>query len=305
MLNLGPDFSKYEIILQPDQIEPGWWAGAPSVTVDADGVFHLAARMRYTLSPPGIRGYEIRILRSEDGIHFTPVHSITREAAGVRGFERPALVQNPETGRWRLYCCTDLEGLGWTIIVFDEADSPEQIDPATARNALEPPAPHGILITPGYKDPFVFLHEGQWHLLAIGIDHVERLWHFTSPDGYAWTPSPNAPLFDNGGWHNLYTRPACVLRQDPGWLLVYEGCNAAWHDPNYNIATGLAYTANFERVTDLTPDAPLVESSTPGAYRTWRYSHWLRYNGQLWVYAECARADDTNEIRLFRGPLPG
>ena len=76
----------------------------------------------------------------------------------------------------------------------------------------------------------------------------------------------------------------------------------AWwsENPNYNIATGLAYTLNLTHITDLTPEEPLVKSATPGTCHTWRYSHWLRANGKLFIYAECARPNNTNEIRLFR-----
>jgi hypothetical protein len=142
--------------------------------------------------------------------------------------------------------------------------------------------------------------EGRWHLYAIGIDRVERIHHFTSEDGERWEPNACNPVFDNGGWHNFYTRPACVLPMDVGYLFVYEGSNARWHDPNYNIATGLAYTLDLTHITDLTPDEPLVNSATPGSCHTWRYSHWLRANGGLFIYAECACPNNTNEVRLFR-----
>ena len=35
-------FQQYEVILQPDQNAPDWWAGAPSVVRDRNGVFWLA-----------------------------------------------------------------------------------------------------------------------------------------------------------------------------------------------------------------------------------------------------------------------
>jgi hypothetical protein len=51
----------------------------------------------------------------------------------------------------------------------------------------------------------------------------------------------------------------------------------------------------------LTPDSPLLVSTTPGKlFRTWRYSHWMLVDRELWVYAEVARPNQTNEIRLFR-----
>ena len=46
--------------------------------------------------PRGLRGYEIRILKSEDGIKFKKVHAIKREKVPIPGFERPALLIDPE-----------------------------------------------------------------------------------------------------------------------------------------------------------------------------------------------------------------
>ncbi|HNR36631.1 MAG TPA: hypothetical protein PKO36_15735 [Candidatus Hydrogenedentes bacterium] len=293
-------FETYDVVLEPDRNEPEWWAGAPSVTLGADGAFWLAARMREGTSPPGERGYEVRLLRSGNGIRFEPVHAISREALGVRSVERPALVHDPHTGLFKIYlCATRAEG-GWHILRLDDAADPARFDPGTARVVVEAPDSWGTGIGPGFKDPFVLWAEGCWHLYAIGIDRVERVHHFTSDDGEKWTGDPRNPIFDNGGWHNFYTRPACVLPMDAGYLFVYEGSHAQWRDPNYNIATGLAYTLDLSHVVDLTPQEPLVKSGTPGGNHTWRYSHWLRTGGRLFIYAECARPNDTNEIRLFR-----
>ena len=41
-------------------------------------------------------------------------------------------------------------------------------------------------------------------------------------------------------------------------------------------------------------------STTPGHYHTWCYSHWMWQAGELWVYAEVACPNDTNEVHLFR-----
>jgi len=87
-------FKDYEVILKPDKDEAEWWAGAPSVVRDQEGIFWLACRMRTADAPRGLRGYEIRILRSEDGIHFRKVHCIKREDVPIPGFERPALLIN-------------------------------------------------------------------------------------------------------------------------------------------------------------------------------------------------------------------
>ena len=288
----------YTTVLEPDENTPEWWAGAPSVVRGDDGTFYLAARMREGRSPRGQRGYEIRILRSEDGRRFEPIHRIRREDAGVPVFERPSLVRVPETGRFRLYGCSGLEW-GWSILKFDDADDPASIDPGSARPVLVADYPDdGFAHVMGYKDPVVCWASGRWHMFVIGTDRVERIYHLTSADGESWEGCGEPPVMPNGGWHDFYTRPASVLPLAVGYLFVYEGSNLLWRDPVYNIATGLAYTPDLTRFVDLTPDAPLLKSTTPGDYHTWRYSHWMSVGDELWAYAEVARPNNTNEIRL-------
>jgi hypothetical protein len=103
--NIPQKFQQYDVILEPDKNEAEWWAGAPSVVWDDSGVFWLACHMRSPEFPRGLRGYEIRILRSDDGIHFKPVFSIPRESVPIPGFERPALLIDPVTKKFKLYGC--------------------------------------------------------------------------------------------------------------------------------------------------------------------------------------------------------
>ena len=295
----SPD-AAYRVILEPERNEPHWWAGAPSVIRTADGEFFLAARMREAVSPRGRRGYEIRILRSADGLEFSPLYTISRDQVGLGVFERPALAIDPATGLFRLYVCAAIEEHLWGILRFDDTDDLSRIDLDSLRPVLRPTAAdEEHAMRRGYKDPFVIHAARRWHMFVIGHDYVERAWHFVSPDGERWQEDPHNPVLDAGGWHNCFTRPACVLPTGAGYLLVYEGSSAGWYDPSYNIATGLAYTLDLSNVVDLTPDAPLLKSTTPGDYHTWRYSHWLRVDGQIYIYAEVARPNNTNEIRLF------
>jgi hypothetical protein len=285
-------------ILEPDENTPEWWAGAPSVVRDDDGTFYMAVRMREGKSPRGKRGYEVRILRSEDGRKFETINQIKRDDAGIPGFERPALVKDPASSDFMLFGCSGLEKEGWSIIRFADAKNPADFK-ATPWDIVattgEQSGPEARLC--GYKDPFIF-HDGtQWHMTVIGHDWVERAYHFTSPDARNWTRD-TAPLMDNNGWHNFYTRPASVLSLDVGYLLIYEGSNNLWPDPVYNIATGLAYSADLTSCVDLTPDEPLLKSTTSGEFHTWRYSHWLRVGNDIYVYFEAARPNRTNEIRL-------
>lgn len=291
----------YTVVLEPDEDTPEWWAGAPSVVRAPDGTFYLAARMREGYSPKGYRGYEIRILRSADGVRFEPIASITREDAGVPGFERPMLLIDRATGRFRLYTCAWLKE-GWSILRFDDADSPELFDAGTVRAVLQAVAEDDDTIQViGYKDPVILWARGCWNMFVIGLDRVERTYLFRSEEGETWTPVSSAPVFDNGGWHNLYTRPASVVPMAFGYVFVYEGSTLGWYDPNYNICTGLAYTPDLVTFHDLTPDAPLLVSTTPGPlHNTWRYSHWMRVGDEMFVYFEAARPNRSNEVRMGR-----
>ena len=299
-------FSQYDVILQPDTLAPQWWAGAPSVVRDAKGVFWLACRMRTAEAPRGLRGYEIRILRSEDGIHFEKVHGVLREEVPIPGFERPALLIDPHTGQFKLYGCGPWRGGTWAIIKFDDEDTPEQFNGATARPVIRAPKKAYEHDAPpvAFKDPVIIHAMGKWHCYVIGIiRETERIFHFTSDDGERWQPvgSPYEPVMQLQDWHNFYVRPASLLSLAVGWLFVYEGSSARWFDPVYNIATGLAFTFDLNHIIDLTPQSPLLTSTTPNeCFHTWRYSHWMWVNNELWVYAEVTAPDETNEIRLYR-----
>ena len=289
----------YTVVLEPDENTPEWWAGAPSVLLDDDGTFYMAVRMREGNSPRGKRGYENRILKSTDGKKFEPIAHIMRDDVGIPGFERPSLVKDPVSGKYRLYSCSGLEK-GWSIIKFDDADDPASFDPKAWKVVLEPQDTDNpeFASLKGFKDPSIFYHDGLWHMVLIAYDFVERAFHLVSEDGEDWKFAPAKPIVDAGGWHTFYTRPACVLPLDVGFLLVYEGSNSQWVDPVYNIATGLAWSPDMRTFIDLTPDEPILKSTTPGLYHTWRYSHWLKVGDKIYVYFEAARPNKTNEIRL-------
>ena len=305
MMQITEKFKSYDVVLKPDKNEPEYWVGASSVVRDKDGIFWMAARMRSPEYPRGLRGFEIRILKSTDGIHFEKVHSINRGQVPIPGFERPALIIDPLTGKFRLYACGPWKEGPWSIIRFDDAESPDKIDPSTARPVIMTPAktyPRDVSVTE-YKDPVIFFAAGKYHCFVTGyIRQNERIFHFTSGDGDTWQPvgDINQPVMDLTGWHNFFVRPSSVLPLGVGYLFVYEGSSTQWYDPVYNIVTGLGFSFDLNEITDLTSESPLILSTTPGDFYTWRYSHWLWVNNEIWIYAEVANPNQTHEIRLFR-----
>ncbi|MFM1920710.1 MAG: hypothetical protein RLZZ303_2344 [Candidatus Hydrogenedentota bacterium] len=301
--------AQYDVILRPDRDEPEWWAGAPSVARGDDGTFWLAARMRTAESKRGLRGYEIRILRSKDGVKFEHVHSIKRDEVPIPGFERPALLRDPTSGNFKLYACGPWKDGPWAIIKFADAESPDQFDPTSAYPVITAPEKSfdRDIVPVEYKDPVIVHAGGKHHAYVTGyIRQNERIFHFTSDDGESWLPVGNVrdPVMDLAGWHDFFVRPSSLLPLGVGYLFVYEGSDVTWHDPVYNIGTGLAFTMDLHTMQDLTPDAPLLLSCTPSEhFATFRYSSWLRVGEELWIYAEVACPNETHEIRLYRLPM--
>lgn len=301
----------YTVVLRPDESKPEWWAGAPSAALAPDGMVWLACRMRSADLPRGLRGYEVRILKSADGERFEAAQRIRCEEVPIPGFERPALLQDPRTGQYKLYLCgpwkTEADNeTRWCILKLEDAARPDQFDPKTARPVIVPRAKAFERDLPPveYKDPVVIYAEGAFHAYVIGyVRQNERIFHFRSEDGEQWVPvgDPYAPLMPLAGWHDFFVRPASVLPAGAGYLFVYEGSKTTWHDPVYNIATGLAFTFDLHTLADLTPDAPLAVSSTPSEhFATFRYSSWLPIGDTLHIYAEAACPDGTHEVRLYK-----
>lgn len=303
--NIPQKFSQFDVILKPDEDAAEWWAGAPSVVRDKQGVFWLACRMRSPRYPRGLRGYEIRILKSEDGIHFDRVHVIHREDVPIPGFERPALLLDPHTGKFKLYVCGPWRGGPWCIIKFADAVDPIKFDPSSAKPVIQPPQKRyeRDVSVKEYKDPFIFYTNQQYHGYVTGyIRRNERIFHFVSNDGEDWQPvgDINQPVLDLTGWHNFFVRPASVLPLGVGYLFIYEGSSTQWYDPVYNVVTGFGFTFDLHNIVDLTTASPITVSTTPGKFYTFRYSHWMWVDGEIWIYAEVAKENDAHEIRLFR-----
>ena len=311
--NIQQKFQQWDTVAVPDEDGPEWWAGGPSVARGDDGTFWMAARMRTPDAPLGLRGYEVRIYRSDDGITFERAHSIKREDVPIKGFERPSLLRDPETGAFKLYGCGPLED-GWSIVKWDDVESPDQFAAATAKTVIAPlpdsrdnRRPVGVYergpMTPvGYKDPVIVHIEGQYHCFVIGHLQAERVFHFVSDDGESWEPvgGRSQAIMNLAGWHTYAVRPASIVPVGAGYLFVYEGSSTTWPDASYNIRTGLGFTFDLHHITDLTPDEPLLVSPTPGRLPVWRYSHWMWVDDQLWAYAEVEKENGAHEIRLFR-----
>ena len=93
-----PGYEGAEVVVAAPGRGPGNWAGAASCVL-VDGTFWLAYRVRRPLDEG--RGVSVVVARSGDGVRFTPVCEIGREAFDAASLERPAII--PIERGWRLY----------------------------------------------------------------------------------------------------------------------------------------------------------------------------------------------------------
>jgi len=329
---LVPDVSEYDVIArgplreerQLAQIPVGWSqnygiAGAPEALYDSDSdEFWLT----YRVAADGPRICELHIAKSKDGKKFTDVNVWDKTV------ERSALLKDAKTGKFKLYLCTTHTfGLGarrtetpvpvgrraggdnfWVICKLDDVEDPRDFDIETMRVVLQPS-------TSGMdwnyvKDPYIVAVGNRFYMYYIGKDRYEQCFLATSTDGEKWERHPTNPVLSQGGWHDFYTRPGCLVPAGNLFLFYYEGSSKEWIAPVYNIATGLAITFDLERIIDVTPDAPILTSSTPGPTPggdginiTLRYMDALLLEDRILFYYEAATKEGCNELRVTEVPL--
>jgi len=330
---LVPDVSKYDVIARgppreerqlDTRIPVGWSqrygvAGAPGALYDADSdEFWLT----YRAAADGPRICELHIAKSKDGKKFTDIKVWNKTV------ERNTLLKDPKTGKFKLYfSTTHTFGLGarrteipvpvgrqlggdnwWVICKLDDVEDPKDFDPQTMRIVLQPS-------TSGMdwfyvKDPYVVAFGNRLYMYYIGRGRYEQCFLATSIDGERWERYPGNPVLSQGGWHDFYTRPACLVPAGNLFLFYYEGSSKEWLAPVYNIATGLAITFDLERIIDVTPNAPVLTSPTPGPTPgedginiTLRYMDSVLLEDRILFYYEAASKEGSNELRVTEVPL--
>jgi hypothetical protein len=277
------------VVLAPEDPRPGAWAGGPSAQL-VDGTWWLAYRLRRPLGEG--RGHANVVARSDDGVHFTPVAEVGKDAFGAESLERPALVRTAE-GTWRLYVSCATPGTKHWRVDLLEAATVEGLATATPRTVL--PGGPGAAV----KDPVV-RHDGRrWHLWAsvhplddpLATDRMTTE-HATSDDGVAWDWQGTALAGTPGGWDARGVRFATVvLDGGRGWAL-YDGRATA--EENWEERTGLAVQDGgaFRAAAD----GPLLQSPHPPGGLRYADVVALPGGGARWFY-EATRADGAHELR--------
>jgi hypothetical protein len=235
------------------------------------------------------------VARSNDGVRFTTVATVTKDRFGAESLERPALVRTP-AGRWRLYvsCATPGTKHWWVDVL--EADTPEGLAEAPRRTVLPGDDRHAV------KDPVVLHRDGRWHLWAsvhpLDLPHHEDRMtteYATSRDGLRWTWRGTALAPNPGTWDARGVRVSAVFDTPGGWAATYDGRASAAE--NWEERTGLAFgdgRPGFFAAGGAGPVAESVDGGGPG----------LRYlsvvalpDGGYRLFYEATRADGAHELR--------
>jgi hypothetical protein len=282
-------WSEAEVVLAPDDPRPGAWAGAPSAQL-VDGTWWLAYRLRQPVGEG--RGIANVVARSADGVRFTPVVTLGKDAFGAESLERPALVHVPDRG-WRVYVSCATPGTRHWRVDLLEAGSIEELAAAVPRTVLPGSA------TTAVKDP-VIRHDGrEWHLWASvhpldDPEATDRMTteHATSADGIHWTWRGRALAGTEGSWDARGVRFSTVVLDGSSPWALYDGRATAAE--NWEERTGLALAAEG-RFTAV-GDAPLLQSPHPPSGLRYCDVVPLPEGGARWFY-EATRADGAHELR--------
>ena len=290
-----PDINTYKVVAQPEGKGKGFWAGGCSSLKDNKGKIWLVYRLRN----PEKRGHKLCIATSQDGINFKIVKELNKEEFGnIESLERASLLQDPHTGRYKLYSSLEKEGK-WYIYKLHDAASPEDFEPSTAKPvfAPSPEAKH----TRKVKDPYIINFFNTWYMFysGSGKEPKEETFLATSQNGEKWVRK--GMVLHRSYWHDYHTRMSCLIPAERGFVYLYEGSSFSWYEPHFNLNIGLGCTVDMRNFFDLTTQQPVLSSSTKGNFSTIRYLDYAFVEEKVLFYYEAAQDGDAFELRVAEG----
>ena len=278
------DIATAAVVLSPDDPGPGAWVGAPCAVRVGEDVY-LAYRLRRPVGRG--RGYANVVARSTDGVRFSTVATVGKEAFGAESLERPALVVTDD-GRWRLYVSVATPGTKHWRVDLLEASTPEGL--ATAEPVTVMPGSDRLAV----KDPVIVRHDGRWHAWASchpldDLEATDRMTtgHATSDDGVSWTWHRTALAGRDGEWDARGVRVSAVRLDGARPVAWYDGRATA--EQNWEEQTGLATVDSPGQLTAVS-DGPVGVS--PDGLGGLRYVTFVGLaDGSTRFYVEVTRPD--------------
>jgi hypothetical protein len=297
---LVPTYSRSVVVVPPPGEGEGYWAGAPSAAVGADGTIYLAYRLRRPVGEG--RGFANVVAQSMDGEHFTTLATLTSGEFDAESLERPYLVQLCDA-TWRLYVSAATPGTKhWRIDAVD-ATTPADFAAGNRRTVFPGDRNYGV------KDPVIQFWDGMWHGWICfhplerdeDADRMETR-YATSRDGLTWS-SPTISLQGTpGGWDARGARVTAVLRDTKRVVAYYDGRED--RESNTEELTGIAHGSEPGLLV-AQGVAPIARS--PFGRGAFRYVTIINLpDNRRRMYYETSRSDGSHELRteLFPSLLP-
>lgn len=264
---------------------PGFWAGAPSAALAADGTVVIAYRLR----SPDDRGARVAVATSHDGVHLEAVAMLEKRRFAAESLERPALVRLDRG--WRLYMSCAMPGTKhWRIDALDALE-PAAFADATPRTVFAGSDHVGV------KDPVVRRHGDGWEawicchpLDEPGEEDRMTTAYATSGDGLTWRWHGDALAGRPGMWDARGARVTAVL---PDGSASYDG--RASKEENFSERTGVALPGSARGTLTAVGDRPVADV---------RYLDLVPMpDGTLVAYYERPNADGSHDLCAERfGP---
>lgn len=301
-----------DLVLAPEQAEPGYWAGSPSVKYEPDGDrFLLTYRFRRPRNhAQNDRGWRCAIAQSTDGVHFEDLWAVEKAELSSPSMERFCLSRT--SSGYRLYLTyVDPADNRWRIDKL-EASDPAQFD-VSGRSPVLTAAGTG---TEGVKDPYVFQDGATTYLYAsfarsqaFSRDEQQRahasadiynVGVTTCPTGLAVSRDgeefiwQGAVLDVGEGWDCYQARITAVMNGNADqYLAFYDG--SASVAENYEERCGLAVSSDLRHWQSITTHAPVLVSTHRAA--SVRYVDVVAARRTTWAYYEMTRPDGAHELR--------